>query len=90
MDFDPDMIPIPIPDFYKFINTIPETEILNIVIINDTSLKDHLKLYRAMIKDINEAIKNGNLIFAKYIDEAKQMFLIKTPNSSNFDMLVII
>lgn len=88
MDFDSDMIPI--LDFYKFINTIPETEILNIVIINDTSLKDHLKLYRAMIKDINEAIKNGNLIFAKYIDAANKIFLIKTPNSSNFGMLVII
>lgn len=88
MDFDPNMIPI--PDFYKFINTIPETEFLNVVIINDTSLKDHLKLYRAMIKDINEAIKNGNLIFAKYIDKAKQIFLIKTPNSSDFGMLVII
>lgn len=88
MNFDPDMIPI--PDFYKFINTIPESEILNVVVINDTSLKDHLKLYRATVKYINEAIKNGNLIFAKYIDAANKIFLIKTPNSSNFGMLVII
>lgn len=88
MHFDPDMIPI--PDFYKFINTISETEILNIVVINDTSLKDHLKLYKATIKDINEAIKNGNLIFAKYIDAANKIFLVKTPNSSNFGMLVIV